>query len=128
MYLDQCKGFEEDAKKFVALAQESSDIQVDYDLLRPLFMRTIRHKKGTDVLKVFEQFRKTLKINKHSATFKDSSADDKTSMLKALKKAFYDGLIKDLINNNGETIANVIREEKIKDGFPDEQLEVKAEL
>jgi hypothetical protein len=92
-------------------------------------MRTMRHKKGTDVLKVFEQFRKTLKINKHSSAFKDASPDEKANMLKALKKNFYDGLIKDLIENNGETIANVIRVEKIKDGFPDDEVvEVKAEL
>ena len=46
----------------MVLAQEQSRIQVDYELLRPLFLRTIKHKKGTDVLKLFEQFRKTLKV------------------------------------------------------------------
>jgi hypothetical protein len=51
-------------------------------------------------------------------------------MLKALKKSFYDGLIKDLNEHNGETIANVIRDEKIREGFPDDEVveEVKAEL
>lgn len=50
-------------------------------------------------------------------------------MLKALKKAFYDGLIKDLKEHNGETIANVIRDEKIREGFPDDEVvEVLAEL
>jgi len=93
-------------------------------------MRTIRYKKGTDVLKVFEQFRKTLKINKNSEAFKVATADEKTNMLKALKKSFYDGLIKDLNEHNGETIANVIRDEKIREGFPDDEVveEVKAEL
>jgi len=32
--------------------------------MRPLFLRTIKNKTGNDVLKLFEQFRKNIKLNK----------------------------------------------------------------
>jgi hypothetical protein len=64
LFLERCKGFEEDAKKFVVLTAETSTVQVNYDLLRPMFIRTIKNKTGNDVLKLFEQFRKQLKLNK----------------------------------------------------------------
>ena len=115
--MDQCKGFEDDAKKFVLLVQDHTEMQVDYDMLRPLFLRTMKHKKGADVLKAFEQFRKTLKINKHNFEFKNATPEEKTAMSRQLKLEFYDGLINDLEANNGTVIANVIIGEKIKDGF-----------
>lgn len=54
LFLERCKGFEEDAKRFIALTSESTKVQVDYDLLKPLFLRTIKNKSGNDVLKLFE--------------------------------------------------------------------------
>jgi len=66
LFLERCKGFEEDAKRFVVLTSETKHVQVDYDLLRPLFIRTIKNKTGNEVLKLFEQFRKNLKLNKAS--------------------------------------------------------------
>lgn len=54
LFLERCKGFEEDAKRFIALTSESTKVQVDYDLLKPLFLRTIKNKTGNDVLKLFE--------------------------------------------------------------------------
>jgi hypothetical protein len=53
-FLERCKGYEEDAKKFVVLTADTTNVQVDYDLLRPMFIRTIKNKTGNDVLKLFE--------------------------------------------------------------------------
>jgi hypothetical protein len=53
-FLERCKGYEEDAKKFVVLTADTTSVQVDYDLLRPMFIRTIKNKTGNDVLKLFE--------------------------------------------------------------------------
>jgi hypothetical protein len=64
-------------------------------MLRPLFLRTIKHKTGNDVLKLFEQFRKNLKLNKSNA---DLSPEEKSRKLKSIKTEIYDGLIKDLLN------------------------------
>ncbi len=64
-------------------------------MLRPLFLRTIKHKTGNDVLKLFEQFRKNLKLNKSNA---DLSPEEKSRKLKVIKTEIYDGLIKDLLN------------------------------
>lgn len=67
LFLERCKGFEEDAKRFVTLTTDTQTVQVDYQLLRPFFQRTIKHKNGSEVLKLFEQFRKNLKLNKANA-------------------------------------------------------------
>lgn len=54
LFLDRCKGYEEDAKRFVTLTTDTKSIQIDYRLLRPLFLRTIHNKTGSDVLQLFE--------------------------------------------------------------------------
>jgi len=64
MYLERSKGYEEDAKRFVTLAHETTNIQVNYELMQGMFQRTIRAKGGKDLLKLFEQFRKAIKLNK----------------------------------------------------------------
>ena len=64
LFLERCKGYEEDAKRFVMLSTETKNIQVDYEMLRPLFLRTIKNKKSNDVLQLFEQLRKNMKLNK----------------------------------------------------------------
>jgi len=64
MFLERCKGFEEDAKRYVTLAHDTDHIQVDYAMLRGIFLRSIQSKTGPEVLKLFEQFRKTIKLNK----------------------------------------------------------------
>lgn len=60
MYLEQCKGFEEDAKRFLFLCADLDYMKLDYSLLRPLFVRTIKMKKANDVLQLFEQSRKKI--------------------------------------------------------------------
>ena len=62
LYLEKCKGYEEDAKRFISLTSETKTIQIDYDLMRPMFLRAIKNKTGQDVLKLFEQFRKNIKL------------------------------------------------------------------
>lgn len=64
MFLERCKGFEEDAKRFIFLTSETHNLEYSYDLVRPMFIRTIRHKSGNEILKIFEQFRKNIKLNK----------------------------------------------------------------
>jgi len=54
MYMEKCKGFEEDAKKFYLLTSQSSHLQIDYELVRPMFIRTIKYKGGQEVMKLFE--------------------------------------------------------------------------
>jgi hypothetical protein len=41
LFLERSKGFEEDAKRFVSLTSDTTHIQMNYELLRPLFIRTI---------------------------------------------------------------------------------------
>ena len=37
MFLERCKGYEEDAKRFLFLSHETEDIQMTYKIVRPLF-------------------------------------------------------------------------------------------
>jgi hypothetical protein len=51
-------------------------------------------KSGNEVLQLFEQIRKNIKLNRSSRTL---AAADKQANLMAKKRDFYDGLLKDLI-------------------------------
>lgn len=64
LFLERCKGYEEDAKRFIILTTESEYLDFNYDMVRPLFLRTIKTKTGNEILKMFEQFRKNIKLNK----------------------------------------------------------------
>ena len=63
MFMEKCKGFEEDAKKFYLLTSQSSHLQIDYEMVRPMFVRIIKNKGGPEVMKLFEQLRKNITLN-----------------------------------------------------------------
>ena len=63
-------------------------------MLQPFFHRAMKYKSGQDVLKLFEQFRKNLKLNKSNVSL---TTEEKSAKLKGIKKEFYDGLIGDLL-------------------------------
>lgn len=63
LFLERSRGFEEDAKRFVIMSADSTHLTINYELLRPIFLRSIQNKTGQEVLKLFEQFRKNLKLN-----------------------------------------------------------------
>ena len=62
----------------------------------------MKKKSGQEVLKLFEQFRKGLKLN-HS--YDHMNQEDKYKVLREIKKNFYDGLIKDLIDLDAYQLA-----------------------
>ena len=64
MFMENCKGFEEDAKRFVILTSETENLDFSYALVRPLFTRLLKHSTGNEILKTFEQFRKNIKLNR----------------------------------------------------------------
>lgn len=64
MFMEKCKGFEEDAKKFYFLTSESSHLQIDYEMIRPMAIRIIKNKGSAEVLRFFEQLRKNVVLNK----------------------------------------------------------------
>jgi len=54
MFMEKCKGYEEDAKKFLFLTQQSSYLQIDYDMIKPMVIRIIRNRGGPEIMKFFE--------------------------------------------------------------------------
>lgn len=73
---------------------DTTHIQMDYELLRPFFRRCIQYSTGQEVLKLFEQFRKNLKLNNQ---WKDVAVAERNVALKDIKCGVYDGLIEDLL-------------------------------
>ena len=102
LFLERCKGYEEDANRFLFLSAETQEIQMDYPMVRPLFQRAMTYKTAQDVLKLFEQFRKNMKLNRSS---KQMDAAERSNKLKDIKKGFYDGLIRDLLQKEAYQLA-----------------------
>ena len=50
MFLESCKGYEEDAKRFIFLTSETETLDFSYDLVRPIFLRNLGLKTGNEVL------------------------------------------------------------------------------
>lgn len=98
----------------MVLTSETKHVQADYDLLRPLFIRTIKNKTGNEVLKLFEQFRKNLKLNKASS---ELSPEERVLKLKNIKCDIYDGLIKDLLQVKAYALSQVIFVEKMREKY-----------
>ena len=94
MFLERSKGFEEDAKKFLFLTRQSSHLQIDYQMIKPIINRIIQFKGGPEVLKFFEQLRKNIQLN---LSWENVDAKEKEDALRILRKEFYNGLIDDLM-------------------------------
>ncbi|CDW78620.1 UNKNOWN [Stylonychia lemnae] len=114
LFLEKCKGYEEDAKRFIFLTSETENLDFNYNLIQPIFIRTLKNKTGSEVLKLFEQFRKNIKLNKQS---KDLSQQDKSNLLTAKRREFYDGLLQDLIERQSYTLAQIVYSEKMREKF-----------
>lgn len=96
MFMERCKGFEEDAKKFLMLVTcESTRLQIDYEMCRPFVVRILKSKGGPELIKFFEQLRKNIDLN---ASWGKNTAD-KAVELRRIRKEFFDGLIIDLMQN-----------------------------
>lgn len=65
-------------------------------------MRNMNNKSGNDVLKLFEQFRKNIKLN---VSHKHLSPTEKSDMLRHKKRDFYDGILRDLLDKKAYSLA-----------------------
>jgi predicted SprT family Zn-dependent metalloprotease len=77
-----------------------------------MFIRTIKYKGGQEVMKLFEQIRKNINLNK-----KNMRSDDKANLHKTIRKEFYDGLISDLMQNKSYELSEIVMAEKLKEKF-----------
>lgn len=102
LFLERCKGYEEDAKRFIFLASETETLDFSYGTVKPIFLRTLTSKSANEVLQLFEQFRKNIKLNR---SFRHLSPQEKTDALAAKRREFYDGLLKDLIERRAFGLA-----------------------
>jgi len=114
MFMEKCKGFEEDAKKFYTLTGQSSHLQIDYSLVRPMFVRIVKNKGGQEVLKLFEQVRKNIALNQ---SWNGRDGKEKGAALREIRKDFYDGLIGDLMGFKAYELSEIVMAEKLKEKF-----------
>lgn len=66
LFLERCKGYEEDAKRFIFLTADTETLDFSYELVRPIFLRNMALRSGNEVLQLFEQIRKNIKLNRGS--------------------------------------------------------------
>ena len=114
MFMEKCKGFEEDAKKFLLLSTQSSHLQISYQMIRPFVIRIMKNKGGPELIKLFEQLRKNITLNR---SWDKAEPKLKGQTQKKLRKEFYDGLIGDLMENESFTLAEIVMAEKVKEKF-----------
>ena len=114
LFLERCKGYEEDAKRFIFLTSETETLDFSYDLVKPIFLRNMTMKTGNEVLQLFEQIRKNIKLNKST---KSLTPAEKSDLLHAKKRDFYDGLLKDLIKQQAYGLAQIVYSEKMREKF-----------
>jgi len=50
LFIERCKGYEEDAKRFIFLSSETENLEISYETVRPIFLRTLSSKTGNEVL------------------------------------------------------------------------------
>ena len=114
-FMQRCKGYEEDAKKFLMLVPKSSSyLQIDYNMCQPFVTKTLKHQGGSETIKLFEQLRKNIALNK---AWKDKPLGEKNQELRRIRKEFFDGLIEDLISAKQYQYAEIVMAEKVKEKF-----------
>jgi len=64
MFLEKSKGFEEDAKKFLLLTGNSSYLQIDYNMIRPMVIRLLKHQDPETLMSFFGNLSKNIQLNK----------------------------------------------------------------
>lgn len=119
LYLESCKGFEEDAKRFLFSCSQTDYMQLSYKTLRPIFMRTLAMKSKAEVLKLFEQSRKNLVVNTSIQVVVDEGkeAPSEDQRLEKLRVDFYDGILTDLVELKKYDLAQIIYFEKANEGL-----------
>ena len=81
-------------------------------MIRPFVIRIMKNKGGPELVKLFEQLRKNIKLNR---SWDRREAGIKSAKTKELRKDFYDGLIYDLMENESYTLSEIVMAEKMKD-------------
>jgi len=76
--------------------------------------RLITHKGGPEIMKLFEQLRKNIHLNK---SWEKKDKKEGYTKLRGIKKDFYDGLIYDLMKHKAYTLAEIVMAEKLKEKF-----------
>jgi hypothetical protein len=83
-------------------------------MIKPMVNRLITHKGGPEIMKLFEQLRKNIHLNK---SWEKKDKKDGYKHLRSIKKDFYDGLIQDLMRHKAFTLAEIVMAEKLKEKF-----------
>ena len=91
-------------------------------MIKPMVNRLITHKGGPEIMKLFEQLRKNIHLNK-SWEKKDKKLG--YTAIRSIKKEFYDGLIHDLMKHKAFVLAEIVMDEKLKEKF---EINIKDEL
>lgn len=99
------------------MTYETDCLQINYELLQPMFLKVIRLKESTEILKLFEQLRGLIKLNKLNES-KFPSESEALVFKQEIQKSFYFGLINDLFKANKYNTAGIIYDEFLRSPLP----------
>lgn len=105
MYLDRCKGLEKDTLRFMLAINDSEHIQMDWDFIKPFFIRALNFKKGKDILELFELIKGKMILNKKNSQLPD---EEQKELLTSIQTDFYRKLINELLDRKAFTVADII--------------------
>lgn len=105
MYLDLCKGLENDTLRFVFDVNKTKNIQLDWDFVRPLVIRAINYRSGGEVLEMFERIKNKLSLN---VTNQSLPKEEQDALLDEIKSDFYREFINVLLDKKGFDVADII--------------------
>jgi hypothetical protein len=105
MYLDMCKGLENDTLRFVFDVNRTEHIQLDWDFVRPLVIRAINYRSGGEVLEMFERIKNKLSLN---VTNQKLPQAEQEALLDKIKSDFYREFINVLLDKKGFDVADII--------------------
>lgn len=105
LYLDRCKGLERETMRFMHAVNDTEHIQMDWDFVKPFFIRALNFKKGQDILELFEIIKGKLVLNKGNDKL---PFDERNEILRNIKTTFYRSLIQELLARKAFSIADII--------------------
>lgn len=77
--------------RFISMISDLNYMQLDYNLVRKIFQKSIVNRQNSHVLKIFEQFRKNIKL--HIEDGEQLTQEEKFVKLKDIKDDFYEKLL-----------------------------------
>lgn len=100
--MDRVKGLEKDTVRFITAINDTKHIQLDWDLVKPWFMRALNFKNALEILQKFEQVRSKMVPN---ASHSHLSKEEYEKLANQMQIDFHTKFIHELLSKKAIEIA-----------------------